>query len=65
MNHHHYYTTTTITITTTTITLTITTTEGGVVDKVLSVGSDRRPRVGSNPTIYRFVEWFKVTYMSP
>ncbi|MPC79200.1 hypothetical protein E2C01_073715 [Portunus trituberculatus] len=39
----------------------------GVVDKVVSVGSIRRPRVGSNPTTYRFeampfVEWFKVTY---
>ncbi|MPC35468.1 hypothetical protein E2C01_028891 [Portunus trituberculatus] len=27
---------------------------GGVVDKVVSVGSGRRPRVGSNPTTYRF-----------
>ncbi|MPC08953.1 Sodium channel protein 60E [Portunus trituberculatus] len=46
--------------------------EGGdaIVDKVVSVGSDRRPCVGSNPTTYRFeavpfVKWFKVTYMSP
>ncbi|MPC83667.1 hypothetical protein E2C01_078382 [Portunus trituberculatus] len=36
----------------------------------MSVGSGRRPRVGSNPTTYRFeavpfVEWFKVTYVSP
>ncbi|MPC13519.1 hypothetical protein E2C01_006256 [Portunus trituberculatus] len=36
----------------------------------VSVGSSRRPRVDSNPTTYRFeampfVEWFKVTYMSP
>ncbi|MPC88525.1 hypothetical protein E2C01_083431 [Portunus trituberculatus] len=43
---------------------------GGVVDKVVSVGSDRRPRIGSNPTTYRFeampfVERFKVTYKSP
>ncbi|MPC99066.1 hypothetical protein E2C01_094461 [Portunus trituberculatus] len=35
----------------------------------MSVGSGRRPRVGLNPTTYRFeampfVEWFKVTYMS-
>ncbi|MPC98625.1 hypothetical protein E2C01_094000 [Portunus trituberculatus] len=41
-----------------------------VVDKVVSVRSGRRPRVDSNPTTYRFeamsfVEWFKVTYMSP
>ncbi|MPC72806.1 hypothetical protein E2C01_067120 [Portunus trituberculatus] len=27
---------------------------GGVVDKVVSVGSGRRPRVGWNPTTYRF-----------
>ncbi|MPC53312.1 hypothetical protein E2C01_047201 [Portunus trituberculatus] len=26
---------------------------GGIVDKVVSVGSGRRPRVGSNPTTYR------------
>ncbi|MPC87472.1 hypothetical protein E2C01_082334 [Portunus trituberculatus] len=43
---------------------------GGVVDKVVSVGSGRRPRVGSNLTTYRFeampsVEWFRITYMSP
>ncbi|MPD01759.1 hypothetical protein E2C01_097302 [Portunus trituberculatus] len=41
----------------------------GVVGKEVSVGSGRRPRLGSNPTTYRFeampfVEWFKVTYMS-
>ncbi|MPC15373.1 hypothetical protein E2C01_008163 [Portunus trituberculatus] len=41
-----------------------------VVDKMVSVRSGRRPRVGSNPTKYGletlpFVEWFKVTYMSP
>ncbi|MPC49174.1 hypothetical protein E2C01_042968 [Portunus trituberculatus] len=43
---------------------------GGVVDKVVSMGSGRRPCVGSNLTAYRleampFVKWFKVTYMSP
>ncbi|MPC60198.1 hypothetical protein E2C01_054236 [Portunus trituberculatus] len=27
---------------------------GGVVDKVVRVGSGRRPRIGSNPTTYRF-----------
>ncbi|MPC54308.1 hypothetical protein E2C01_048218 [Portunus trituberculatus] len=42
---------------------------GGVVDKGVSVGSGRCPRVSSNPTTYHFeamshVEWFKVTYMS-
>ncbi|MPC57794.1 hypothetical protein E2C01_051782 [Portunus trituberculatus] len=41
----------------------------GVVDKLVVDGSGRRPRVGSNPTTYRFeampfVEWFKVSYMS-
>ncbi|MPC28081.1 hypothetical protein E2C01_021275 [Portunus trituberculatus] len=34
------------------------------------MGSSRRPRVDSKPTAYHlearpFVEWFKVTYMSP
>ncbi|MPC12831.1 hypothetical protein E2C01_005546 [Portunus trituberculatus] len=38
---------------------------GGVVDKVMSVGSYRLPRVGSHPTTYRFeampfVKWFKL-----
>ncbi|MPC56845.1 hypothetical protein E2C01_050811 [Portunus trituberculatus] len=37
--------------------------------EVVSVGSGRRPRVGSNLASYHFeampfVEWFKVTYMS-
>ncbi|MPD05031.1 hypothetical protein E2C01_100751 [Portunus trituberculatus] len=37
---------------------------GSVVDKVVSVGSGRRPGVGLNPTTYRFeampfVEWFR------
>ncbi|MPC43894.1 hypothetical protein E2C01_037549 [Portunus trituberculatus] len=36
----------------------------------MNVGSGRYPRVGSNPTTYRFeampfLKWFKVTYMSP
>ncbi|MPC72037.1 hypothetical protein E2C01_066330 [Portunus trituberculatus] len=36
---------------------------GEVVDKVVSLGSARRPLLGSNPTQYRFeampfVEWF-------
>ncbi|MPC73330.1 hypothetical protein E2C01_067654 [Portunus trituberculatus] len=39
---------------------------GGVVDKVVSVRSGRRPQVGSNPTTYRFeampfVEQFKTS----
>ncbi|MPC83453.1 hypothetical protein E2C01_078164 [Portunus trituberculatus] len=45
---------------------------GGVVDKMVSVGSGRGPRVGSNYTTYRylfeampFVELFKGTNMSP
>ncbi|MPC60823.1 hypothetical protein E2C01_054880 [Portunus trituberculatus] len=44
---------------------------GGVVDKVVVVvGSGRRPCVGSNSTKYGleplpFVEWLKVSYMSP
>ncbi|MPD02980.1 hypothetical protein E2C01_098593 [Portunus trituberculatus] len=34
------------------------------------MGLSRRPHVGLNPTMYHFetmpfVEWFKVTYMSP
>ncbi|MPC99639.1 hypothetical protein E2C01_095065 [Portunus trituberculatus] len=42
----------------------------GIVDKGVSVGTGRHPHVGSNPTTYHFeamafVEWFKVTYMSP
>ncbi|MPD03209.1 hypothetical protein E2C01_098834 [Portunus trituberculatus] len=38
------------------------------MDKVVSIGSGRRPRVGLNLTTYHFfvpfVEWFKVTYTS-
>ncbi|MPC88256.1 hypothetical protein E2C01_083156 [Portunus trituberculatus] len=42
----------------------------GLVDKVVSVGSDRRPHLGLNPTTYDldnlpFVEWLKVTYILP
>ncbi|MPC77396.1 hypothetical protein E2C01_071848 [Portunus trituberculatus] len=42
----------------------------GQVDKLVSMESGSRPRMGSNPTTYRLdilplVEWFKVTYMSP
>ncbi|MPC23351.1 hypothetical protein E2C01_016394 [Portunus trituberculatus] len=41
-----------------------------MVDKVVSVGSGRRPRVGLNLTTHcfeamPFVDWFKVTYISP
>ncbi|MPC54710.1 hypothetical protein E2C01_048636 [Portunus trituberculatus] len=41
-----------------------------LVDKLVSVESGRRPCIGSNTTMDRletssFVEWFKVTYMSP
>ncbi|MPC94984.1 hypothetical protein E2C01_090177 [Portunus trituberculatus] len=44
-------------------------TNGGVVDKVVSVGSGRRTRVGSHPTTYRsqampFVEWFSYLHDS-
>ncbi|MPC77018.1 hypothetical protein E2C01_071456 [Portunus trituberculatus] len=40
------------------------------MDKVVSLGTGIRPRVGSNSTTYHFeampfVEWFKVTYMTP
>ncbi|MPC65943.1 hypothetical protein E2C01_060081 [Portunus trituberculatus] len=47
------------------------TSEGGssVVDNVVSVGSGRRPRVGSNPTTYHFeampfVEWFSYLHVT-
>ena len=43
---------------------------GGWVDKVVSVGSDWCPCVGSNPTsatlkFVSFAEWLKITYMPP
>ncbi|MPC50710.1 hypothetical protein E2C01_044539 [Portunus trituberculatus] len=43
---------------------------GGIVDKVVSMGSGRCPHVGLNTTKYGletkpFVKWFKMTYMSP
>ncbi|MPC33563.1 hypothetical protein E2C01_026918 [Portunus trituberculatus] len=43
---------------------------GGVVDKVVSMGSLRRPRVRSNPTTYHFeatpfVEWFESHTLPP